>query len=102
MTVCLTILSFFTVRCAQSQACYFAERLHKAISGMGTRDRCLVRLIVSHCDSDLGNIKREYEKLYGRSLAADISVILIEIVSSFFLCFLILFLLSDLAERCIW
>jgi len=61
------------LRCAQSQACYFAERLHKAISGMGTRDRCLVRLIVSHCDSDLGNIKREYEKLYGRSLAADIS-----------------------------
>jgi len=59
--------------CAQDRACYFAKRLHKAISGAGTRDRCLIRIIVTHCDTDLGNIKREYEKLTGRSLAADVS-----------------------------
>jgi len=61
------------LRCAQSAARYFAERLHKAMSGAGTRDRSLIRIIITHCDTDLGNIKREYEKLYGRSLAADIS-----------------------------
>ena len=68
------VFANFAVRCAQSAARYFAERLHKAMSGAGTRDRSLIRIIITHCDTDLGNIKREYEKLYGRSLAADISV----------------------------
>jgi len=61
------------LRCAESRPCYFAKRLHKAISGAGTRDRCLIRIVVTHSDIDMGNIKMEYEKLYGRSLASDIS-----------------------------
>lgn len=61
------------LRCARSPSSYFAERLHRAISGAGTRDGCLIRIIVTHCDTDLGNIKREYEKQYGRNLAADVS-----------------------------
>jgi len=61
------------LRSAESRACYLAKRLHKAISGAGTRDRCLIRIVVTRCDIDLADIKREYEKLYGKSLAADIS-----------------------------
>lgn len=38
--------------------------------------RCLIRIIASRCDIDLGSIKREYEKKFGRSLVTDISVIL--------------------------
>ena len=71
----LIIIGLFTVHCAESRPCYFAKRLHKAISGAGTRDRCLIRIVVTHSDIDMGNIKMEYEKLYGRSLASDISVI---------------------------
>ena len=70
----LTFKFVFVVRCAHNRASYFADRLHNAISGMGTKDRPLVRLLVSHCDVDLGNIKREYEKKYGRSLQAAVSV----------------------------
>ena len=69
------VVDVFAVRCAESRACYLAKRLHKAISGAGTRDRCLIRIVVTRCDIDLADIKREYEKLYGKSLAADISVI---------------------------
>lgn len=35
----------------------------------------LIRIIVSRCDIDLGNIKREYEKKFNRSLLADVSVL---------------------------
>ena len=34
----------------------------------------LIRILVTRCDIDLGNIKQEYEKKFGRSLQADVSV----------------------------
>lgn len=61
------------LQCAQSRAGYFAGRVNNAIRGAGTKDRNLIRIIVSRCDVDLGNIKREYEKKFGKSLAADVS-----------------------------
>lgn len=36
--------------------------------------RTLIRLIVGHWDTDLGNIQQEYEKKFLRSLAADVVV----------------------------
>lgn len=42
--------------------------------GMGTRDRDLVRIIVSRCEIDLANIRNEYEYAFKKSLAADVSV----------------------------
>ncbi|KAG8228223.1 hypothetical protein J437_LFUL004348 [Ladona fulva] len=56
------------VECIQSPACFFAKRLHKAMAGAGTDDSTLIRIIVSRCEIDLGNIKREYEKLYDKTL----------------------------------
>ncbi|XP_057375975.1 annexin B9-like [Daphnia carinata] len=61
------------LQCVQNRPAYLAERLHKALKGLGTNDRNLIRLIVSRCDVDLGNIKREYEKKFGTSLQADVS-----------------------------
>ncbi|XP_057380445.1 annexin B9-like [Daphnia carinata] len=61
------------LQCAANRPGYFAQRLHNAIVGMGTKDQNLIRIIVSRCDVDLGNIKREYEKLFKRSLHADVS-----------------------------
>ena len=85
-----------TVQCAQSRAGYFAQRLNNAIKGLGTKEYVkfiflvslfrtfliyfnspsenLIRILVTRCDIDLGNIKREYEKKFGRSLQADVSV----------------------------
>lgn len=63
-----------TVQCAKSRTSYHAQVLHQAVRGIGTHDRDLIRVIVSRCDIDLGDIKQDYEKLYGKSLEEDVDV----------------------------
>lgn len=57
-----------------NKAAYFATRFHNSITGVGTADRDLKRLTVSRCETDLENIKTEYEKLYLRTLANAVAV----------------------------
>ena len=88
------------MQCAQNRHEYFAQRLHHAMNGIGTKEyddlifidfvfstefnehkfffafsRNLIRIIVSRCDVDLHNIKQEYEKKFNRSVQADVSVL---------------------------
>lgn len=63
------------VECVQSPAAFLAQRLHKAIEGAGTDDRTLIRIIVSRSEIDMGTIKREYERIYDRTLHNDVKVI---------------------------
>ena len=58
----------------QNRPAFFAERLHDALAGAGTRDRALIRILVSRCEIDLSNIKEEYEKKFERTLADHIEV----------------------------
>ena len=53
---------------------FFAQQLHATIAGVGTSDRDLMRLIVTRCEIDLADIKREYQAQYSVTLAADIIV----------------------------
>ncbi|XP_045611206.2 annexin B9 isoform X2 [Procambarus clarkii] len=60
------------VDCLENRYVFFAESLHKAMAGQGTKDQDLIRLVVSRCEVDLGNIKTEYHNLYDKLLENDI------------------------------
>ncbi|CAB1338637.1 unnamed protein product [Coregonus sp. 'balchen'] len=52
---------------------YFAERLHKAMAGAGTKDRTLIRVMVTRSEVDMLDIRQVYQKNYGKSLYTAIS-----------------------------
>ncbi|KAK4011208.1 annexin B9 [Daphnia magna] len=53
---------------SRDKAKYFASRFHESIAGAGTADRDLMRLTISRCETDLGNIKTAYQNIYSVSL----------------------------------
>lgn len=62
------------VRSVESKADFFADRLRDAVSCMGTKDRQLIRVVVTRCEIDMQEIKRAYQARYQKSLEQDISV----------------------------
>lgn len=75
---CLKILrNYFLleiVRYSRNKAAYFAARFFVSIAGAGTADRDLRRLVVSRCETDLGNIKIEYQNIYSVPLSTAVAV----------------------------
>ncbi|XP_034230490.1 annexin B11-like isoform X2 [Thrips palmi] len=61
------------LKCVENRPAYFAERLYKSMKGLGTDDRSLIRLVVSRCEVDMGDIKTAFEAAYGKTLASFIS-----------------------------
>lgn len=62
------------VKLTRNPEAYFAEGLHKAMKGLGTNERTVIRIIVSRSERDLGNIKSEFERMFGKSLESWITV----------------------------
>ncbi|CAB1414891.1 unnamed protein product [Pleuronectes platessa] len=61
------------VKCIKNTSAYFAERLHKAMQGAGTKDTTLIRIMVSRSEVDMLDIRKDYMKAYGKSLYTHIS-----------------------------
>lgn len=53
---------------------FFAEQLYSSMEGMGTKDRALIRIVVTRCEVDMEDIKRSFQHKYGKSLAEFIAV----------------------------
>eukprot|EP00054_Salpingoeca_dolichothecata_P016971 m.100685 g.100685 ORF g.100685 m.100685 type:complete len:651 (+) comp22247_c0_seq1:306-2258(+) len=47
---------------------YFAWRIYKSMKGLGTDDRSLIRLIVTHSEVDLATIRGAYDKEYKKTM----------------------------------
>ncbi|KAM4526745.1 annexin A4-like [Fundulus diaphanus] len=61
------------VKCIKNTSGYFAERLYKAMKGAGTKDRTLIRIMVSRSEVDMLDIRQAFVKAYGKSLYNNIS-----------------------------
>uniref|UniRef100_A0AAY4A9I2 Annexin n=1 Tax=Denticeps clupeoides TaxID=299321 RepID=A0AAY4A9I2_9TELE len=61
------------VKCIKNTPVYFAERLHKAMHGAGTKDKTLIRIMVSRSEVDMLDIRQEFLRMYGKSLYTAIS-----------------------------
>ena len=62
------------VACSKNEQKYYAERLYKSMEGFGTREKPLIRIIVSRSEIDLGDVKQEFMKKYEKSLEEAVAV----------------------------
>ncbi|KAH3698334.1 annexin-B12-like [Dreissena polymorpha] len=60
------------VKLARNVPAYFAERLHNCMKGAGTKESTLNRVIVTRSEIDMVQIKSEFQRMYGKSLASFI------------------------------
>jgi annexin A7/11 len=51
---------------------YFATRVNKAVKGLGTDNKLLIRIIVTRAEIDMPQIKEAYKKLYNKDMVEAI------------------------------
>jgi len=61
------------VKSVRNKAVFFAERLHDSMAGLGTKDKALIRIMVTRCEVDMVDIKNAFQAKYGKTLESFIS-----------------------------
>nr|XP_033776283.1 annexin A2 [Geotrypetes seraphini] len=61
------------VQCIQNKQLYFADRLYDSMKGKGTKDKTLIRIMVSRSEIDMLKIRKEFKSKHGKSLYYFIS-----------------------------
>nr|AIA08665.1 annexin [Heterodera avenae]AIA08666.1 annexin [Heterodera avenae] len=56
----------------EQPAVYDAQQMHRAMSGLGTKESVLIEILVTHSNRQIAEMKRVYEQLYGHPLEKDI------------------------------
>ena len=51
---------------------FFATKVNKAVKGLGTNDKLLIRILVSRCEIDIPYIKQYYKQIYKKDMVEDI------------------------------
>ena len=62
------------MKSVRNKSTFFAERLHDSMAGMGTKDKALIRIMVTRCEVDMVDIKNAFQAKYGKTLESFISV----------------------------
>lgn len=57
------------VKVIQDKPGYFAQKMQKAMKGLGTDDQAMVRIVVSRCECDMVQIKKAFEQQFKGRLA---------------------------------
>lgn len=65
---------FFSVKAATNKYEFYADRLKKSLSGMGTDDKSLIRIVVLRSEIDLQDIKAAFKDKYGKPLYKYVKV----------------------------
>ena len=48
------------MKSVRNKAAFFAECLHDSITGLGTKDKALIRIMVTHCEVNMVDIKNAF------------------------------------------
>lgn len=56
------------VKVTSCRAAFFAERLHLAMKGSGTKHRALIRNVVSHSENEMNDIRPQYKRMFTTAL----------------------------------
>lgn len=62
------------MKSVRNKAAFFAESLYESMAGMGTKDKALIRIMVTRCEVDMVDIKNAFQAKYGKTLESFISV----------------------------
>ena len=51
---------------------YFARRINKSVKGLGTKDKMLIRNVVSREEVDMKEVRESYRNIFGKDMVEDI------------------------------